>query len=116
MVYGMPLDSDGARADPRQAARLFDASAGATGMRRLLVQPAGLVRRMAVARRARVGVRRSRAGGGGESIGLREPSGGDRQLVRRRQLRLAGGGRNGVLASRESRAFAIGPERATSRR
>src|SRR6266536_2054538 len=101
MVYGMPLDSDGARADPRQAARLFDASAGATGLRRLLVQPAGLVRRMAVARRARVGVRRSRAGGGGESIGLREPS---------------GGGRNGVLASRESRAFDIGPERATSRR
>src|SRR5215468_4166486 len=116
MVFGMPLDSDGARADPRQAARLFDAGAGASGLRRLLVQPAGLVRRVAVARRARVGVRRSRAGGGGESVGLREPSGGDRQLVRRRQLWLAGGGRNGVLASRESRAFDIGPERATSRR
>src|SRR5215831_12238774 len=101
MVYGMPLDRDGARADPRQAARLFDAGAGATGLRRLLVQPAGLVRRVAVARRARVGVRQSRAGGGGESFGLLEPSGGDR---------------NGMLASRESRAFDIGPERATSRR
>src|SRR5262249_36021871 len=116
MVYGMPLDSDGARADSRQAARLFDAGAGATGLRRLLVQPAGLVRRMAVARRARVGVRRSRAGGGRQSFGLREPSGGDSQLVRRRQLRLAGGWRKGVLASGEGRGSDIGPERATSRR
>src|SRR5262249_13838652 len=56
LVYGMPLDRNGARTDARQAARLPDAGAGAPGLRDLLVQPAGLDRRVAIARRTRAGL------------------------------------------------------------